>query len=269
MPEYAQEEFRLQNDFGIELALSSVDVRRVDRDPRNTRDTPPPIVYDDEFGKTMLTFSKVGSVDGYKAYDIKYRQNDQKPYSLSRFLGQDFFFWWTNHASFFTLASDGTPMVSINYNALASSRKHLLSLGHEIGHTHQYEVDRDLWKVLGTQSNRNLVRDLKKQYPTLASHIDDLSVIRQMSQTRERDKLFKLFQRLQHISPTEFRLTGIDVNLPAVADEMLKLDRESVPVGLTHYGDFLIPRHLQHTLPGVYVILDSMGEHGMGVRYEP
>lgn len=255
--ERIREPMRESNDFGIELAIASANVRRIDQEPR---DVPLPIIYNDEFGKTVLSFSKVGVVNGYKAYDITYKHNNQAPHPLSRLLGRDFFFWWTNYANFFTLASDGTPMVSINYNVLASSRNYLLSLGHEIGHTHQYDVDRNLWRVLGTKSNEDLVNDLKDKYPTLESHIDDLVVIREMSQATDQNQLKRLVRGIKHISPTEFRMKGINDSLPRFADKVVTLGRAEVPVGPTHYGDFFIKTHFRYTLPAIYLILDAMGE---------
>jgi len=245
------------NDFGSEMALGSVRLPRVDQDPR---DAPPPIHYDDEYGKTTLGFAKIGIRDGYKMYDIVYKHNGEKPHRLSKFLGPGFFFWWTNNTPFFTLSRDGAPIVSVNYGALASSRNHLLSLAHEIGHTHQYDVDRDLWQLLGTEVSAGLVRKLKGKYPTLVSHIDDLTMVRTMAQTTDPDTLHALSRKVTHKPLGGFKSKGIDESLLEDADDFINLGRDIVPVGPTHYGDFFMPNHLSRTLPAVYLILDAMGE---------
>lgn len=255
--EYTRERSPEPNDFGLELAVHSEKAKRPDYEPR---DVPPPIIYDDEYGKTVLAFSKIGQYQGYKVYDISYRHNEQQPHSMSDLLDRDFFFWWTNNTRFSTLTSDNVPMVAIDYNTLASSRHHLLSLGHEIGHTHQYGVDVDLWTVLGSGSSTELVQKLKAKYPSLSGYINDLHAVRNMNRATNSRKMQEIVRKITHKTLRGFRDEGIDSTLPKFADRMTALSKRTIPIGPTHYGDFFIPKHFQYTLPGIYLILDAMGE---------
>ena len=72
-----------QIDYGTEVSIGSQKVL-LSRQEVDPKDVPNPIVYDDEFGKTVLTFSKIGMRDGVKMYDITYKHNKSHPYSLSK-----------------------------------------------------------------------------------------------------------------------------------------------------------------------------------------
>lgn len=249
-----------RTNFETEEAVGSQRLVRPDVEPR---DTPDPIVYDDEFGKTVLAFRKMGiSKLGYKAYDITYTHNDQEPFSLSNYLGGRFFFHWTNHCRFSTQAADGTPAVFVDYDALASSRNHLLSLGHEIGHTNQRDVDIQMWKVLGTEATPELVAKLRKQYPTLTSYVDDLVTVRAIATTGryQNSKRYLLGTQVLHKPTRGFDFKGINAQLPEAVDEISKIPVGEAPTGPTHLYAFMIGDHFRYTLPGIYMILNAMEE---------
>ena len=129
-----------------------------------------------------------------------------------------------------------------------------------MGHTHQRDVDKELWGILGTTVTPEQVVALQSKYPTLEDHIKDLIKIRLMCAPRTRAELDSLAQGIIHKPTTGFDRRGIDTGLPKFADDLQKLSASEAPVGPTHLYNFFLGNHFQRTLPGVYQILDAMGE---------
>ena len=86
MPEYMRPrraDVQQATKFDQEAAIAS---QRAFKEDLNPKDVPPLIVYDDEFGHTVVDFSKVGAVNGVKAYDINCSYFTEVHYRMTKFI---------------------------------------------------------------------------------------------------------------------------------------------------------------------------------------
>lgn len=147
------------------------------------RDTPDPIVFDDEVGKTVIAFQKLGldRESGIPAFAMHYAHRhratgETQQYPLSDLMGEPFWFSWNTHGSFSLLSVFGDRMITVNERVLRSERPAILLLAHEIGHTHQGEFETGIFKMLAAPVHTRTRRatDLIKQKPEFKKHIAEL-----------------------------------------------------------------------------------------------
>lgn len=248
---YSTEFFRqLYQDSG------SVDLRIL----REPKDTPPPIVYDDEFGKAILAFQRVRSGRFIvPVFGAVYQEEGKDEVDLTGLMHRDFYFAWNDFGGFSTLSNLGDPVVFFNHRLLQMSRNYLLALAHEMGHTHQGDIERDMQQIIGTKGSEKLKQQLRKKYPTLEEYIEDLSLIADISITENQREKTRLANRVRNVGKNGFNTRFIDSNLPELVDQILKdFNSGDFPLGPSHQPGFF--NSIKANLPALYDIFDPMGE---------
>lgn len=227
---------------------------------REPKDTPPPIVYNDEFGKAILVFQKVRTGRFIvPVFGITYQEEGKERVDLTNLMHRDFLFAWNDFGGFSTLSTMGDPVVFFNHRLFSMSRNYLLALAHEMGHTWQGDKERDLWQVIGTKGSQKLQQRLRTKYPTLGEYIDDLSVIAKIAVEEDPRKKVKLTDGVQNVGANGFNPRFIDANLPELTDEILvRFNSADFPLGPSHQPGFF--NWVRANTPALYDIFDPMGE---------
>lgn len=224
------------------------------------KDTPPPIVYDDEFGKAVLSFQRFRSGRFIvPVFGATYHEEGKSEVDLTALMHRDFLFAWNDFGGFSTLSTMGDPVVFFNHRLLQMSRNYLLALAHEIGHTWQGDIERDLWSVIGSKGSEKLQRQLRRKYPTLEEYVDDLALIAEIAKIEDPRKKSRLADGVMNVGENGFNDRFIDTNLPDRVDQVLRESNSSdFPCGPSHQPGFF--NSVRVNFPALYDIFDPMGE---------
>lgn len=228
---------------------------------REPKDTPPPIVYDDAFGKSLVVFHRLDTNKfGMPVFDISYKDQDQPEVSLLD-LAQEGFYFAETMGSFSTMSQFGDPLIFFNYNQMAGSRRKLLSLGHEIGHSRQKVVVNELLQIVRPEFNGNRWKTLLGRYSRLKEYMTDLALLRAISEERDPNSRFSL---AQHIINGGTR-HGVDIrdihaDLPEFVEAVIASLLKDTPVGFAHPPGVFGLNLFRANLPAVFSIIDPMTE---------
>lgn len=232
---------------------------------REWLDTPPPIVYDDEFGKAVVSFVRIktGSTT-MPVFSMTYQEEGRQPVHLNNYINPHFYFARTNKG-FSTLSVLGDPVVFFNYELLTSSRKFLLALGHEMGHTMQGQIELDLWEILrlSTIPIEKTVSTVRKQYPYLREYVNDLSFILQVAREEDSSKRQQLAKQVRNIGANGLDMRWLDKDLPQRVEEVLQTVTNA-PIGPSHPAGFF--NSVRINIPAAYDVFDPMEER-LGWQY--
>lgn len=224
------------------------------------RDTPPPIIYDDEFGKATVRFSRLRRARGFTVpvFAISYQEEGQIESDLTALMHDGFYFAWNDFAGFSTLSTLGDPVVFFNHRLLSLSRNFLFALGHEMGHTWQGDIERDFWRLLTFEDHVSQQR-LKARYPTLGEYIKDIVLIDRIASSDYAKERRELGSQIKNVGPDGFNPRSIDEDLPElVSDVLARFNEKDAPLGPSHAPGFF--NWVRANIPALYSIFDPMGE---------
>ncbi len=224
---------------------------------RELRDTPPPIVYDDEFGKSTVSFSRIKTGRAVMpVFEMKYQDEGGKPIYLLDYAKEGFYFAETPKG-FSTLSVLGDPVVFFNYGLLASSRNFLLALGHEMGHTQQGQTEHALWRIVRPGFTRKDLTRLRNAHPQQEEYIDDLVRVLGVALEEDPAKKRQLALRVRNTGAKGLNMRWLDVDLPERVEEVLSVVTDA-PLGPAHPAGFF--NTVKANLPAMFDIFDPMEE---------
>lgn len=251
-----------------DLATAQSGLGSEPRPDTELKDLPPPIFYDDEFGKASLVFTGPRGLDPMKPIAIVYTEYDNKKKTTSQvrlddYLSRGFYFVRNPKSRFSTLTTDGDPVVFFSWKHLNTSRKFLFALAHEMRHTHQAEPIRKLLEIVRSKSpqeTRETVQQLKRELPQLEEYISDLYNITMVARTtgKKRDEIAR---NVRNHGGRGVDLQGLTPNLPDDFDGFLQ-DMRGLPTSLgpIHPAGYFFRNPTLSKFPAVFHIVDPMAE---------
>ena len=258
--EYESRQDRQQN-----LVAAQSDLGSEPRPATELLDLPPPIFYDDEFGKARLDFMGPRGIDPMKPISITYTELDDSneptnKVRLDDYLSQGFHFVRNPKSRFSTLSTDGDLVVFFSWEHLNFSRQFLLALAHEIGHTHQAEPVNKLLKIIRSKSPQEVAQSLVRDLPQLEEYILDLLNIANIAQTTG-IKRNEIIPKVRNQGSGGLDLQGLTPNLPNDFDEFLQYMRNyPTPLGPMHPAGYFFRNPTLSKFPAVFHIIDPMTE---------
>lgn len=248
-----------------DLATAQSDLGSEPRPDTELKDLPPPIFYDDEFGKASLVFGGPRGIDPMKPITIVYTEYDgkKKPTSeviLDDQLSQGFYFVRNPKSRFSTLTTDGDPVVFFSWEHLNFSRKFLFALAHEIRHTRQADPIRKLLEIVKSKSPQKVEQQLARNLPQLGEYISDLYSIAMIAQTtgKKRDEIART---VRNHGSRGVDLQGLTPNLPDDFHNFLQdMQGLPTPLGPIHPAGYFFRNPTLSEFPAVFHIIDPMAE---------
>lgn len=221
------------------------------------RDTPPPIHYDDEFGKATLSFSRIKTGRAIMpVFAMKYQEDRKEPVYFNEHMHSGFYFAETR-GGFSTLSRLGDPVVFFNHGLLSMSRNFLLALGHEMGHTLQEQIEADLWKIIRANNSPKVATQLRRKYPHLQEYVDDLACLLKVAREEDPAKKQQLARTIQNTEIGGLNMRWLEPDFPERVEAVLETVSDA-PIGYAHPAGFF--NTVRANLPAVYDILDPMEE---------
>lgn len=258
-------EVEYQREREPDLVTAQAGLGSEPRPDTELKDLPPPIFYDDEFGKASLVFSGPRGLDPMKPITIVYTEYDgkKKPTSevaLDRYLSRGFYFVRNPKSRFSTLTTDGDPVVFFSWEHLNFSRKFLFALAHEIRHTHQAEPIRKVLEIVRSKTPQRVAQQAMKELPQLEEYISDLNNISMFAQTtgKKRDEVAR---NVRNHGSRGVDLQGLTPNFPDDFDGFMQ-DMQSLPtpLGPIHPAGYFFRNPTLTEFPAVFHIIDPMAE---------
>lgn len=248
-----------------DLATAQSGVGSEPRPDTELKDLPPPIFYDDEFGKASLVFTGPRGLDPMKPIGIIYTEYDikKKPTSevtLDDYLSRGFYFVRNPKSRFSTLTTDGDPVVFFSWEHLNFSRKFLFALAHEIRHTHQADPIQKLLEIIRSKSPQKTAQQLTRELPQLEEYISDLHNIAMVAQTtgKKRDEIAR---NVRNHGSRGVELQGLTSNLPNDFDGFLQdMHGLPTPLGPIYSAGYFFRNPTLSEFPAVFHIVDPMAE---------
>lgn len=226
------------------------------------KDVPPPIFYDDQFGKAALFFNKIKTgATLVPALGIVYKEEkpEKRELNLTQSLKSGFYFAETRRG-FSTLSTLGDPVVFFNWGLLANSRNFLLALGHEMGHTWQADTEWDFWSFLRSPSAKSLNK-LTKTHPHLEEYIQDFAWIVKTAQEQDPGKKANLAKKVQNIGNNGLDMRFLEPDFPDTVEYLVQKSLDNslrIPLGPTHPPGFF--NTIRANIPAIYDVFDPMEE---------
>ena len=226
------------------------------------KDVPPPIFYDDQFGKSALFFYKIKTgATLVPALGIVYEEEkpEKRELDLTQSLKSGFYFAETRRG-FSTLSTLGDPVVFFNWGLLANSRNFLLALGHEMGHTWQADTEWDFWSFLRSPSAKSL-NELAENYPHLEQYVQDFELIVKIAQERDPTKKANLAKKVQNKGNDGLNMRCLEPDFPDKVEYVVQeslANSLGIPLGPAHPPGFF--NTTKANIPAIYDVLDPMEE---------
>lgn len=223
------------------------------------RDTPPPIVYDDEFGKAVLSFSRLKTGQTTMAvFEMKYEEEGKKAVYLLDYTKEGFFFAGSR-GGFSIVSALGDPVIFFDYGLLTISRQFLFALEHEIGHSWQGNIERDLWNVVSSQASTELVKGMRRKYPHLGEYLSDLTLLSSIASEEDPNNKSQLARRVANKGRDGVNPRWLDPELPERVDDYLsRCSFATHPIGPSHHAGFF--NYVRANVPALFDVFDPMGE---------
>lgn len=258
-------EVEYQREREPDLATAQAGLGSEPRPDTELKDLPPPIFYDDEFGKASLVFTGPQGLDPMKPIGIIYAEydNKKKPIHevvLDDYLSQGFYFVRNPKSRFSTLTTDGDPVVFFSWEHLNFSRKFLFALAHEIRHTHQAEPIQKLLEIVRSKSPQKVTQQLMRVLPQLEEYISDLHNIAIVAQTTG-EKRNEMTRNVRNHGSRGVELQGLTPNLPNDFDDFLQDMRGlPTPLGPIHPAGYFFRNPTLSEFPAIFHVVDPMAE---------
>lgn len=243
---------------GTESSITRQEIQDVE-----LKDLPPPIFWDDEFGKASLCFGGLRGVNLMKPLAILYTEFDQtrKPITLllNNLLNGGWYFVRNPRQRFSCLSDEGEKAVFFSWEHL-QTRQFLFALLHEIRHTHQAHFVGDLLRIVRSDKPKATAEALLGNYPRYAQYISDLYHIVGYAYTtgKQREAFAK---KIRHTGPNGVNPRGLTPQLRDNFEVFLQnFGGYQNPLGPVHPAGIFFVNPFYAEFPALFHVIDPLVE---------